>query len=67
MTYSEIINAIEEIAPIERTKQWHKNESIYITVRCPDTKKFNALSDRFNNLVPEGKEDTETILITRRI
>lgn len=66
MTYSEIINAIEQEAPIERTKQWHEGESIYVTIRCPETAKFNDISDRYNGLVPEGRKSTETILITRR-
>ncbi len=66
MTYADVIKAIEQEVPIERIKQWHKGGSYYVTVRCPDTKQFNELSNRFNFIKPDDKEPTESILITRR-
>lgn len=66
MTYADVIKAIEQEVPIERIKQWHKGDYYYVTVRCPDTKRFNELSERFNHIILEDKEPTESILITRR-
>ena len=67
MTYADIIKAIEQEAPIENVKQWHKHEPLYILVRCPNTALFNELSERFNHIVPDDREKSEYILITRRM
>lgn len=66
MTYADIIKAIEQEVPIDHIKQWHKDEQIYICVRCPLTDKFNDLSERFNGIIPDDKKSGESILITRR-
>lgn len=66
MRYEDIMKEIEKEAPIERVKQWHDGETIYVLVRCFDTKKFNAMCEKFNGIVPDGRKDTECIGICRR-
>ena len=65
MRYCEIIKSIEEVARIERVKQWRNGGEIYITVACL-TPTFEKLSKEFNNIVPDDRQPNEKIMICRR-
>lgn len=65
MKYCEIIKSIEEIARIERVKQWRNGGEIYITVACLSNT-FEKLSKEFNNIVPDDRQPNEKIMICRR-
>ena len=65
-TFKGIYDSIAKECPIESVKEWKSPyDTIDIVVRCPNDKKFEALSRKYNDLEPSDREG-KRILICRR-